>query len=145
MTSKFAFPVVLAMALSAAAGALASGVQQAASPPPGPGLTLVNTKCGFCHSTSQVFAGGHTAAEWPDVVQQMVDRGAELTPEEQGVVSTYLATHFSTDKPAASAAPAAPAAPAPPGVNVPAAPPQVTGTAATAATTTQAPAAPAKR
>jgi hypothetical protein len=96
------------VAVTAAAcliGASAFASQQppaAAPPPPGPGLELVNERCGFCHTTNQVFAARKTAAEWPGVVQSMIDRGAELSPEEQKTMTDYLAAHFATD-----AAPAA--------------------------------------
>lgn len=123
MFSRYAFSLSLAAVLVAAAGAARSGAQQpAAAPPPGPGLTVVNEKCGFCHTVQQVFSARKPAAEWPGVVQQMIDRGAELTPEEQATVSGYLATHFASDGPGAKAA----------------------DTAAPSAGTTPAPAAPAK-
>jgi hypothetical protein len=63
------------------------------APPPGPGLVLVNERCGFCHATTQATGVRKTRANWEAVVQSMVDRGAELTPEEQAVVTDYLATN----------------------------------------------------
>ncbi len=113
MKRQYAFPLVLAAAMVMAAGAARSSEAQSgtAEPPPGPGLTIVNEKCGSCHTTSQVFATRRPAAEWPAVVQQMIDRGAELTPEEQATVSTYLAANYASDGGTTKApAPAAPAA-----------------------------------
>ncbi len=118
---KRQYALTLAAALVAAAGAAQSGTAQSttagssaaqpAEPPAGPGLTIVNEKCGSCHTTSQVFATRRPAAEWPAVVQQMIDRGAELSPEEQETVSTYLAAHYASDGGAAKAStPAAAAA-----------------------------------
>ncbi|MET3825411.1 hypothetical protein ABIC16_001104 [Sphingomonas sp. PvP055] len=61
--------------------------------PPGPGLVLINERCGFCHATTQATGVRKTRANWEAVMQSMVDRGAELTPEEQAVVTDYLATN----------------------------------------------------
>lgn len=108
--------LVLLSLLAAGSGAgVGSGAgatvaaRQPATPPPGPGLELVNERCGSCHATHQVFTARKTGAEWPAVVQSMVDRGAELSPEEQKTMSDYLAANFATD--AATAAAAAVAAP----------------------------------
>ncbi|VXC99279.1 hypothetical protein [Sphingomonas sp. 8AM] len=85
-------------------GAVALGAQQPAPPVPGPGLDLINERCGYCHTTNQVFTARKTSAEWPAVVQSMIDRGAELSPEEQKVVNDYLFATLATDKKAAGAA-----------------------------------------
>jgi hypothetical protein len=104
------YRLVLTTAAAAMIGAasLAAGMPQQAAPPPGPGLDLVNERCGFCHTTNQVFAARKTSAEWPAIVQSMIDRGAELSPEEQKTVNDYLVAHYATDK--AAAGPAAGAA-----------------------------------
>jgi hypothetical protein len=72
------------------------------TPPPGPGLALINERCGFCHSTGQVFAARKSQGEWTATVQSMADRGAEVSPDEIKVIADYLGTNFG--------APAAPAA-----------------------------------
>ena len=87
-----------AFAGTALLGAVALAAQQPATPPPGPGLDLINERCGFCHTTNQVFTAHKTAAEWPALVQSMIDRGAELSPEEQKAVSDYLVANVATDK-----------------------------------------------
>ncbi|MCW6533374.1 hypothetical protein [Sphingomonas lycopersici] len=89
-------------------GTIASAAPQS-PPPPGPGLNLINERCGFCHSTAQVFAAHKAPAAWAGVVQSMIDRGAELSPEEQKTVVDYLAAHYSDGNPA----PAADASPQP--------------------------------
>ena len=93
------------------AGVLASTVgaafaQSPGTPPPGPGLALINERCAACHPVTQVYQARKSRADWTTTVQAMIDRGADLSPEEQGVVVDYLATNF-----APSGAPAA--APAP--------------------------------
>ena len=89
---------VAALALVASAAAAGAQQQQAAppAPPEGPGLTLINERCGFCHNTGQVFAARKPAPAWAATVQSMIDRGAELDPGEQKLVTDYLAAHFGT-------------------------------------------------
>lgn len=70
-----------------------TAVAQPQALPPGPGLVLINERCGFCHATTQATGVRKTREDWGAVVQSMVDRGAELTPEEQAVVTDYLATN----------------------------------------------------
>jgi cytochrome c5 len=70
------------------------------APPPGPGLDLINEHCKFCHVTAQVFTKKRSADEWGAVMQIMVDRGAELTPEETKGILDYLTANYGTDAPA---------------------------------------------
>ena len=65
------------------AGALAQQVPATgavATPPPGPGLDLINERCGFCHTTGQ----------------GMADRGAEVSPEEIKTITSYLAKNYAS-------------------------------------------------
>lgn len=65
-----------------------------ALPPSGPGLDLINERCGFCHSIGQVFEKPHSKADWAAIVQGMADRGAEISPEEMRVITDYLTDHY---------------------------------------------------
>jgi mono/diheme cytochrome c family protein len=71
------------------------------APPPGPGLDLINERCGFCHTTGQVFVQRKSATGWAATVQSMADRGAELSPEEAKTITDYLAAHYGAPAPAA--------------------------------------------
>lgn len=82
--------LTLTLAITAAGIGTAMAGQQAAAPPPGPGLDLIKARCGFCHSTAQVTSVRKTPAAWAATVQSMIDRGAELEPEEQKVMTDYL-------------------------------------------------------
>lgn len=82
-----------------------------ATPPPGPGLDLINQRCVFCHTAAQVFAAHKTAAEWGATVQRMADRGAELSPEEQQIIVAYLAKNFGSADSSGAPAPGAAATP----------------------------------
>lgn len=74
----------------------ASAAPSGSAPPPGPGLDLINDHCKFCHVTAQVFAKKRSADEWGTVIQTMIDRGAELSPEETKVITDYLTAHYGT-------------------------------------------------
>ncbi len=105
MLSKFALPLAAAALAAAAFSSFSAGAQPAGAapgpvatpgaPPPGPGLDLINERCGFCHTTAQVFVE-KPAGEWAVVVQSMIDRGAELEPAEQKTVTDYLNAHYTT-------------------------------------------------
>ena len=83
---------VTAVAIGAELSAAQSG-QQPPAAPPGPGLALINERCGFCHPPQQVLGVRKTPAQWAAVVQGMIDRGAELDTEEQKTVVDYLAAN----------------------------------------------------
>src|SRR5205823_14992217 len=87
-----------------------------AAPPAGAGLNLINERCGFCHSTAQIFSARKTPAEWAATVQSMADRGAEISPDEQQVIVAYLAKNFasgSSSTPPPAGAPAKPVSTSP--------------------------------
>ena len=75
----------------------------APTPPPGPALAVINERCSACHSTASVFNQRRSADDWAATVQLMVDRGADLTPDDMNMVIGYLATNFGPEpaKPAA--------------------------------------------
>lgn len=98
---------VLALVASMSATALPQQPAPQSPPPPpnGPGLMLINERCSSCHDTAQVFGVRKPPAEWAATVQSMIDRGADLSQDEQKTVVAYLATNFAA--PAASATPPA--------------------------------------
>jgi hypothetical protein len=84
------------------ARALAADPPAAAGPPPGPGLELINQRCVFCHNTAQIFSQRKTPEAWAATVEQMANRGAEVSPDEMKIITDYLAKNYG-----ASAAPEA--------------------------------------
>ena len=76
-------------------------------PPPGPGLDLINQRCIFCHNTVQIFSQHKTPEAWSATVEQMANRGAEVSPEEMKTIVDYLAKNYGA--PAQGSAAAAPA------------------------------------
>jgi hypothetical protein len=89
MIAVAALPLVVIVA----ARALAAGTVPAA-PPPGPGLDLINQRCVFCHNTGQIFSQHKTPAAWSATVEQMANRGAEVSPDEEKIIVDYLAKNY---------------------------------------------------
>jgi hypothetical protein len=58
------------------------------------GATLVQERCTKCHSITRVERSRYTAAQWETIVNTMISKGAEVTPEEEPVIVNYLATNF---------------------------------------------------
>jgi len=89
------------------ARALAADTPAPAAPPPGPGLELINQRCVFCHNTAQIFSERKPAAAWSATVEQMANRGAEVSPEEMKVIVDYLAKNYGapTESAASASAP----------------------------------------
>jgi hypothetical protein len=110
--SKFVFPA--AALIFCATAMAASGAMPATptTPPAGAGFDLIKDRCGFCHTTEQVFLARKAPADWATTVQAMIDRGAELSPDEQKTVVSYLSTNFAAGDQAPSTAPATSATPA---------------------------------
>ena len=81
---------------------------QAQSLPNGQGKDEFQRICGNCHSVSIATSQRMTKAQWTDVVNDMVSRGAQGTQQDLDNVVGYLSTHFGQGAPpAASPAPAA--------------------------------------
>ncbi|MEG9432796.1 hypothetical protein JAO32_10825 [Terriglobus sp. ADX1] len=89
----------------------AQSAPQAASSdlPPGDGKAVVQRACTTCHTTGTISRKRATAPEWSATVDEMVNRGAELSDEEIVTVSRYLAASFpATSNPNTTTTPALP-------------------------------------
>jgi hypothetical protein len=78
-------------------GGTVMGQDASAPPPPGPGLSTILERCSGCHSTATVFGQRRSGDDWAATVQLMVDRGAELSADDQSAVVGYLAEHYGVD------------------------------------------------
>jgi cytochrome c-type biogenesis protein CcmH/NrfF len=58
------------------------------------GATLLQERCTVCHTLSRAESSRHTAADWKTIVDMMISRGAQLTPDEETVVVNYLASKY---------------------------------------------------
>jgi cytochrome c5 len=97
---KWISPLAMAGAAFVIGGAMAgaqtppAAVTGAVTPPAGEGLELIKERCRYCHAPAQIFAKKHSVDEWGALMQIMVDRGAEVSPEESKVILDYLTTNF---------------------------------------------------
>ena len=82
-----------------AAGVLLMGFGGALAQPAVPGAELLPQGagrdttlrvCTGCHAPDVIVGRVQKSAPWPDVVQAMVEKGAEATPEEVAQIAAYL-------------------------------------------------------
>ena len=55
---------------------------------------LVQQRCTGCHGIQQVTTQRKTASAWADTVVDMMNKGTDLSPDEQAAVVRYLAEHY---------------------------------------------------
>ncbi len=58
------------------------------------GAALVQERCTVCHPISRVESARFSAADWKTVVDTMIARGAQLSPQEEIAVVSYLAANY---------------------------------------------------
>lgn len=58
--------------------------------PPGPGRATAARVCTTCHEADVIVDRPDKSVAWPDVIQAMVERGAEAKPSEQAEIAAYL-------------------------------------------------------
>ncbi len=85
-----ALGAMLLVASSAAWSQTASGSDL----PPGNGRDLVASRCASCHALNILSANPHTADEWSEVAEKMVQRGAKASDDELDIMVDYLAKSF---------------------------------------------------
>lgn len=52
---------------------------------------LIAEKCSACHSTDRVFQADYDEEGWANVIDNMVDKGADVSPEEKDQMVEWLA------------------------------------------------------
>ena len=62
--------------------------------PDAPGKATFVKICGDCHAADVVTGMGHDRSGWKDVVDEMVDKGANASPAEVKEVIDYLVKAF---------------------------------------------------
>lgn len=80
----------LAILLAVVALAGAAQAQALGELPTGPGQAETVRVCTGCHEAEVIVHRTQKAAAWSDVVQAMVEKGAEATPDEQAAIVAYL-------------------------------------------------------
>ena len=58
------------------------------------GQALMQEHCSVCHSITRVTSAHHTAAQWQNTVNRMINHGAKLAPQEEQVLIDYLAQNY---------------------------------------------------
>jgi hypothetical protein len=72
----------------------------AAKLPQGEGRELVLELCsGACHLSDKFVDARRSAAQWHETVLQMVQRGAQLFPDDVEALTKYFATYLGSDAP----------------------------------------------
>lgn len=92
-----------AHAAGAALAALALSVPAQEVLVPGPGAELTQAKCVICHEIEHVVRARQSRVEWEETMRRMVQRGAQLTPDDIRVITDYLATYYNREGPSAAA------------------------------------------
>src|SRR5512140_533575 len=89
-----------------AAGTILSACGSGSTPPPVPtsisvgnntaldGQVIMQQSCSVCHSITRVTSAHHTAAQWQNTVNRMINHGAKLTSKEEQALIDYLAQHY---------------------------------------------------
>jgi cytochrome c5 len=66
--------------------------------PDGPGKAEVQKVCSGCHAAEIVMSKHETKEGWEQIVNDMVQKGANGTDDEFNQIIDYLAAHFSKQK-----------------------------------------------
>jgi hypothetical protein len=54
------------------------------------GEVLITEKCSDCHSTERVFQAKYDSEGWSNVIDRMVNKGANVNPEEKDLIIDWL-------------------------------------------------------
>ena len=92
-SSMFTFIVVLT-SLTAASGLTQPSAAAPLQLPPGPGNDTLVRVCRDCHGLDVIEGQRRTRAQWREVVEDMIGRGANASDEDTKTIIDYLATSF---------------------------------------------------
>jgi hypothetical protein len=82
-----------------AAGAATTVTVGADGFPVGPGHDILMNACSACHAPDMVLSKRQDHAAWDSLVQDMIGKGAALSPEEAKTVTDYLAANLGVGMP----------------------------------------------
>ena len=57
---------------------------------PAEARALIEERCSECHTADRVFNAEYSREGWSDVFDEMIDRGAEVNPEEKEIMIDWL-------------------------------------------------------
>jgi mono/diheme cytochrome c family protein len=81
-----------------AAGDLAAPTRQDRVLPNGEGVEKVRSHCALCHGLELVAQQRLSRSDWARVVDQMIEFGAPVSPEDRRAVLEYLTTYLGADR-----------------------------------------------
>ena len=88
-------PLSLVIIISAAFTALGTPAAAQVVLPNGPNRDLVARVCSACHDLGMVVGtGGRSRAGWNGTIDDMVQNGLSISPEERATVLDYLSTYL---------------------------------------------------
>jgi mono/diheme cytochrome c family protein len=58
------------------------------------GQALMQQRCSVCHSLERITTSHKTADQWKTTVDHMINNGAQLTPQEEQTLISYLAQNY---------------------------------------------------
>jgi mono/diheme cytochrome c family protein len=67
---------------------------EAQNAPMNGGNELFSQHCSICHEVTNATKQRHNSAEWREIVNRMVEHGADLTTAEQEQIIAYLTSCF---------------------------------------------------
>jgi mono/diheme cytochrome c family protein len=79
--------------------------------PDGDGKAIATENCQACHKLTNLTKAHKSLDDWKETVQTMIDRGANVQPDQVDTLVQYLAKNFGPKDASAPAAAAAPASP----------------------------------
>jgi len=83
-------------AIAAAAFLSLAPLSQTQDLPDAPGKQQVQTVCAGCHELGTALGLRRTRAQWKDVIDSMINRGAAASDQDWTAILNYLATNFAT-------------------------------------------------
>jgi cytochrome c5 len=112
--SQASAPASPALSPDAAAPKSPSPASAVVELPDGDGKTIATENCQACHKLTNLTKAHKNLDDWKDTVQTMIDRGANVQPDQVDTLVQYLAKNFGPKDPSAPASAAPPSAPATP-------------------------------
>ena len=81
-------------ALSGAVLTGGAGWSQSPAPAPEPGKTETTTACTACHEATTYTTKQLTAAQWAEMVDHMIGKGAKVSDADYDKIVAYLARNY---------------------------------------------------
>ncbi|WP_206240298.1 hypothetical protein [Novosphingobium terrae] len=94
-------PILIAIGLFCASAIHAQNAAPTPAPAtltPGAGMEAVQTTCTVCHPAAMITGKHLTRQQWSDLVDQMINKGAQVSDENYDVILSYLSRNYGAGK-----------------------------------------------